>query len=493
VAASAQLRSWPPRGLSKTGGRLAEALRMHGPSTRARLGETSGLSRPTVTTALAELTERGFIEATTDASPEGLGRPAELVRLSRNAGLAVGVDIGRRHVQVVLADLGHQEIGKIPAEADAYRHPPSADAHPDEVLDKAALLVLDLLGRSGGTLEQVAAIGLGIPAPITHSGEIGSPTLLPGWAGINPAPALSSRLAGVPVLIDNDANLGALGEYLFGGFWDEHCTAEGYELAYVKIATGIGAGIIRDGRICQGAGGTAGELGHTTLDFNDLKICLCGNHGCLELYAGGEALLRKARTGLPELADILDLIDRAKAGDPYCVSLIKDAGDQIGTALGTLVNLNSPDQIVIGGELSDSGAILLDPIRERISRTAMPPAARAVTISEARLKKWSSAWGAAALVLTSAPTRLWMRPEYAEAGNRQAQGLLGWLEFAPARGGLAGVAGQVVVSWHRSSGRRTRDSSGRCRCGGCTRRSRRRPGRSPGRGSRRGRRSTCWP
>jgi len=231
VAASAQLRSWPPRGLSKTGGRLAEALRMHGPSTRARLGETSGLSRPTVTTALAELTERGFIEATTDASPEGLGRPAELVRLSRNAGLAVGVDIGRRHVQVVLADLGHQEIGKIPAEADAYRHPPSADAHPDEVLDKAALLVLDLLGRSGGTLEQVAAIGLGIPAPITHSGEIGSPTLLPGWAGINPAPALSSRLAGVPVLIDNDANLGALGEYLFGGFRDEHCTAEGYELA----------------------------------------------------------------------------------------------------------------------------------------------------------------------------------------------------------------------------------------------------------------------
>jgi len=103
------------------------------------------------------------------------------------------------------------------------------------------------------------------------------------------------------------------------------------------------------------------------------------------------------------------------------------------------VNLNSPDQIVIGGELSDSGAILLDPIRERISRTAMPPAARAVTISEARLKKWSSAWGAAALVLTSAPTRLWMRPEYAEAGNRQAQGLLGWLEFAPARGALPGL------------------------------------------------------
>jgi predicted NBD/HSP70 family sugar kinase len=405
--ASARLRSWPPRGLSKTGGRLVEALRMHGPSTRARLSEISGLSRPTVSTALTELIERGFIDTNTGVTTRGLGRPAELVRLSRIAGLAVGIDIGRRHVQVVLADLGHQEIGKIPAEADAYRHPPSADAHPDEVLDKAAELVEKLLRCSDSNLEQVAAIGLGIPAPITRSGEIGSPTLLPGWADINPASALSSRLDHVPVMMDNDANLGALGEYLFGGFRDERHAAESYEMAYVKIATGIGAGIIRDGRICRGASGTAGELGHTTIDHKDPKMCLCGNHGCLELYAGGQALLNKARTGLPELADTLDLLDRAKAGDPYCISVIKDAGDHIGTALGALVNLNAPDHIVIGGELSDSGAVLLDPIRERISRTAMPPAARAVTICEARLKKWSSAWGAAALVLTSpaAPVR----------------------------------------------------------------------------------------
>jgi predicted NBD/HSP70 family sugar kinase len=405
VATLAQLQSWPPPGLSSTGGRLADALRMDGPSTRARLGEISGLSRTTVATALTELTERGFIETSTDTSAQGLGRPAELVRLNRSAGLAVGVDIGRRHIQVVLADLGHQEIGKIPAEADAYRHPPSADAHPDEVLDKAAMLVRDLLKRSGETLGQVTAVGLGIPAPITHSGEIGSPTLLPRWAGIDPAKALSYRLDDAPVLLDNDANLGALGEYLFGGFRDEHRAAGSHEMAYVKIATGIGTGIIRDGRIWQGASGTAGELGHTTLDFNDPTTCLCGNHGCLELYAGGEALLSKGRSGWPDLVDILDLIDRAKDGDPYCVSVIKDAGDQIGTALGTLVNLNSPDQIVIGGELSDSGTILLNPIRERISRTAMPPAARAVTISEARLKKWSSAWGAAALVLTALPSR----------------------------------------------------------------------------------------
>ena len=116
----------------------------------------------------------------------------------------------------------------------------------------------------------------------------------------------------MPVLLDNDANLGALGEYLFGGFRDEHQAAGSHEMAYVKIATGIGTGIIRDGRIWQGASGTAGELGHTTLDFNDPTTCLCGNHGCLELYAGGEALLSKGRSGWPNLVDILDLIDRAK-------------------------------------------------------------------------------------------------------------------------------------------------------------------------------------
>ena len=399
----ARLRSWPPSGLGKTGLRLAEALRMNGPSTRARLSEISGLSRPTISTALAELADHGLLAAPSGNSAQGAGRPAQLIHLSRRAGLAVGIDIGRRHVQVVLADLGHQEIGKIPAATDAYRHPPRADARPDQVLDRAAELVRTLLDRNGALLDQLVGIGLGIPAPITRTGQFGSPTLLPEWAGIDPGPALASRLDGVPVLVDNDANLGALGEYLFGGFRREHRIAESYEMVYVKVATGIGAGIIRNGQIWRGAGGTAAELGHTTLDYNNPERCLCGNLGCLELYAGGEALLKKARAGWPELVDTLDLVDRALAGDPYCISVIKEAGDHIGTALGTLVNLISPHRIVIGGEVSDSGAILLDPISERIRRTAMPPAANAVSISEARLKKWSSAWGAAALVLTAQP------------------------------------------------------------------------------------------
>jgi predicted NBD/HSP70 family sugar kinase len=393
---------WPPPGLARHAARLASALRREGPSTRARLGEITGLSRPTVSAGVADLAERGLLDGSTGSGAQGqaAGRPAELLRLSRSAGLAVGVDIGRRHVQVVLYDLGHQEIGKMPDATDAYRHPPSADAHPGAVLDKAADLVRSLLDRNGSHLGQVAAIGLGIPAPITLAGEIGSPTLLPGWAGVRPGGELAQRLDGVPVVVDNDANLGALGEYTFGGFQSGHRAARSYEMVYVKVATGIGAGIIRDGQLCRGASGTAAELGHIPLDHNDPEKCLCGSHGCLELHAGGDALLRKARVGWPDLADALELVDRAKAGDPYCTTVIRDAGDCIGTVLGALVNLTGPDQIVIGGELSDSGDILLSPVREKIRRTAMPPAASSVTISPARLKKWSSACGAAALALT---------------------------------------------------------------------------------------------
>ena len=213
-------------------------------------------------TALAELTRRSLLATGSGDSAPGAGRPGGTGPVEPRCGLTVGVEIGRRHVQVVLADLGHQEIDKTPARTDAYRHLPSADAHPDQVLDKAAELVRTLLDRNGAALDQVTGIGLGIPAPMTHDGHFGSPTLLPEWAGIAPAPALASRLDGAPVLVDNDANLGALGEYLFGGFRNEHHAAESYEMVYVKVATGIGAGIIRDGRIWRGAGGTDRTRAH---------------------------------------------------------------------------------------------------------------------------------------------------------------------------------------------------------------------------------------
>jgi predicted NBD/HSP70 family sugar kinase len=349
--------------------------------------------------ALEELERHELIVfSDTAAQAQRQGRPAALIRLSRRAGLVIGIEVGRRHVQVVLADLGYQVVDKAPSQADAYRHSPTADAHPEEVLDSTAKIVRNLLARNGSCLSDVVGVGLGIPAPITRSGRIGSPTLLPGWADLDPGPALASRLNDAHVLVDNDANLGALGEYGFGKDAKSNAFSE---IIYVKVATGIGAGVIRGGRLARGASGLAGELGHITLDYKDPATCRCGNHGCLELYAGAEVLLKKARETFPQLRDTLDLVDRAKSGDPYCISVIQDAGDYLGVVLGTVVDLMGPDLILIGGELSDADEILLEPIRYKVRRTSLQPAFEAVTIKSASLKKWSSAWGAAALALSA--------------------------------------------------------------------------------------------
>jgi predicted NBD/HSP70 family sugar kinase len=400
-------RPWPPPRLNKAALRVADALKVDGPNTRARIGEITGMSRPTVSSAVAELSDRDLIENDSEnGGPEQpIGRPAEVIRLSRRAGLVVGVDVGRRHIQVVLADLGHQEVDKMPtaSEKDDYVHPPDADTDPGRALDKAAELVRSLIERNNSDLGEVIGVGLGIPAPITRDGVIGSSTLLPSWANFEAGSAFATRLDAVPVFVDNDASLGALGEYVFGAGRERRGVIGSHEMTYVKVATGIGAGMVRDGHVHRGAGGTAGEIGHITLDYKNETLCPCGNHGCLELYAGGEALLQKARTRRPDLTGLADLVNRAKTGDPFCESVIKDAGDYLGIALGTLVNLNSPDNIVIGGELSDAEEILLRRIRDKISGAAMPPAANAVTISAASLKSWSSAWGAAALVLKTTP------------------------------------------------------------------------------------------
>ncbi|WP_256530290.1 ROK family transcriptional regulator [Actinoallomurus rhizosphaericola] len=410
---------WTRFGLTKGALRLAEALRTEGPSTRARLSRRTGMSRPTVSAAVTELKDHGLItsEEENETSGHWPGRPPETIFLTRKAGLAVGVDLGRSHISVVLTSLGHQPIDKISTgpELDSHVHPRNADLRPTDATDKVVELVNALLTRNHTDAADVIGVGLGIPAPVTLEGVVGSPTLLPGWADFSPGPNLSEHL-GVPVIVENDASLGCLGEALFGPDQPWREIDGDYELTFVKVGTGIGAGTVRNGRLHRGADGTAGELGHITLNYLERDICPCGNHGCLEFYVGGLKLLEQAHaarartiearpTGAanrlppPRIDSVLDLASRAKEGDRFCRTLIEDAGDLIGIALGTLVNLNSPNTILIGGALSTAGEILLDPIRNKLARTAMSPAANAVHLDLAKLGRWSTAWGAAAIVL----------------------------------------------------------------------------------------------
>ncbi len=371
--------------------RIAEVLRSHGPRTRAELMRLAGLSRPTVAASLAELAAVGLVveEAGAPNGPHG-GRPPAVVRLSRDAGLAVGIDIGRRHIRVAVADLGHTVLTD-----RETRLPFEADDNPIKVLDRTVSLVDETLAGMGSGRDRVVGVGLGVPAPITQTGHIGAPALLPGWADLIPAVELGARL-GLPVRADNDANVGALGEYAWGA--GRGCA----DLVYVKVATGIGAGIVLDGRLYRGASGVAGELGHVTLNARG-PLCRCGNRGCLELTASGRALLESARASHPGLRDLVELVRLASDGDAGCRRLLVDAGIQLGLAMGGLVNLVNPERIVLGGELGAATQLLLDPLRRGLADTAMPAAVQAVQVVPAELGERASALGAIALALTPTP------------------------------------------------------------------------------------------
>jgi predicted NBD/HSP70 family sugar kinase len=377
---------WADR-LSTSTRRVADVLRSHGPRTRHELITLTGLSRPTVSASLADLAAAGLIaEQVVQPARPASGRPASVVRLARPAGLAVGVDIGRQHVRVAVTDLGHALLGD-----HEQRLTFSADDRPGEVFDLAAWLVDQVLAELGTDRADVVRVGLGVPAPLTRAGRIGAPALMPGWADLQPGEELARRLA-LPVRADNDANVGALGEVMWGAGQGSR------DLVYVKVATGIGAGIVLDGRLYRGAAGTAGELGHVTLDARG-PVCRCGNRGCVELTAGGRALLDQARVTHPELRDVVDLVELAATGDPGCRRLLVDAGIQLGMAMGGLVNLVNPDRILLGGELGGATDLLLEPLRRGLAESGMPAAVSAVQVIQARLGARAAALGAVALAL----------------------------------------------------------------------------------------------
>lgn len=374
--------------------RIVKALRELGVVSRADLARQTGLSRSTVSTIVADLHRDGIVVDRDDDDGReprrGSGRPPALIGLGRAAGVAVGIDFGKRHLAVAVADASHEIM------AEAWNEMP--DDYPAQSgMDEAAELVGAMLEKIDCGGEDVLGVGLGIPGPIhRQTGTIGSLTILPGWAGVRVADDMSRRLS-LPVLVENDANLGVLAEFTWGAGRD--CST----LAYLKLATGIGAGLIIEGRLFRGIGGTAGEIGHTTLDENG-DICRCGNRGCLETVAGGPAIAELLRrTYGDEARDSEWVVARAVEGDAACVRALADAGRHVGVALADLCNLINPQRIVVGGSIGAAGDLLLDPLRESVRRRGIPTAVEDVEIVPGQLGARAELLGAVALAL-QAPT-----------------------------------------------------------------------------------------
>jgi predicted NBD/HSP70 family sugar kinase len=367
---------------------ILRVLRHAGAVSRANLTLRTGLSRATVSSIVAELQAEKLVVETVagaDGARSG-GRPPALVRLGRAAGAVAGIDIDRLHIRVAVADLGHAILAErfVPAEASTSAETTMRDAEAllDEALDEAGMARTELL-----------TVGMGLPGPVTAgTGELGSSTILPGWAGVTAHAVMSERL-GLPVHVGNDANLGALGEWMWGAGRGRQ------NVAYLKVSAGIGCGLIIGGTPFHGAGGTAGELGHTLVDPAG-PVCRCGNRGCLETIAGTSALLDllEPRHGRLTMAEA---VARAAAGDADCRRVIAGAGATIGSAAANLCNLINPELLIVGGDVAPAGETLLRPLRDALARAAIPSAARDVTVVESELGERAELLGAVALALQS--------------------------------------------------------------------------------------------
>src|SRR6478672_4615306 len=341
--------------------RVVDALRRHGTLSRADIARVTGLSRSTISTLVADLQEHGFIIEIAEEEPPrtlGQGRPPVLLRLDPSAGIAVGVDFDHTHVRVAVSDLSRTLVAEASVETDVDHDAPHA-------LDVAADLVRGALDEAGVDAGRVLGVGVALAGPVDQAhGRLYDSSILADWQGVDTEAELRERL-GVPVHIDNDANLGALAEVTLGAGRSARAAI------YVQMSSGIGAGLIVDGRPYRGAAGVAGEIGHVTVDEQGM-LCRCGNRGCLETVASVPAIIRLVSQTRGEVSNVEQLVALAQAGDLGCRRAIADAARVVGRVVGNTCNLFNPEMVVIGGDLSAAGELLLGPLREAVMRAALP-------------------------------------------------------------------------------------------------------------------------
>src|SRR3954466_1399747 len=369
--------------------RVIEALGQRGVASRADLARATGLSGSTVSTLDADLQRAGLVSerphADGVAHEAGGGRPPVLIALDRSAGGVVGIDFGHSHVAVAVADLSHEVLAELWQDIDV-------DHAATDGLDTAVRMVEDALADADLPEDRVLGVGMGLPGPIhIPGGTVGSTSILPGWVGVDARAVMSERL-GMPVRVENDANLGALAELVFGA-------GRGLsDFVYIKVSSGIGAGFVIDGRLHRGAGGTAGEIGHTQFRESG-DVCRCGNRGCLETAAAAGPITAAVSAGRGESVTVARVIELAEGGDLLAQRVLADAGREIGVAVANLCNLLNPERVIVGGELSAAGDVLLAPITQSLRRHAIPTAAADMDVVAGGLGKRAEVMGALAVVL----------------------------------------------------------------------------------------------
>ena len=370
--------------------RVLSVLQARGAASQADIARLTGLSRTTVSSLVADLLAQGAVVERADAqrpapSPSG-GRPPTLLTLDPSSGGFVGIDFGRESVRVAVTN----RVGDVLVDARSGRLEVAHRA--EEALAIARTMVAAALADARLAPDRLLGAGIAVSAPVrSDSPRFASDVIFPSWSGIDVEAALGPQL-GVPVYLENDANLGALAESTFGAARTVRT------VLYVMLSEGIGGGVIIDGRIYRGHTGTAGELGHVVVNPEG-QVCRCGNRGCLATVAGGAALTDALRQNYGAETTLDEVIALVRDGDPGATRVLADAGQAVGRVLAGMCSLLDPGLVVIGGELAPAGERLLESIRRSLGRWISPASGRKYSVVAGELGARAEVLGAVALAM----------------------------------------------------------------------------------------------
>jgi glucokinase-like ROK family protein len=378
---------------------ILRALRKQGRISRSEVSQVTGWSKAKASQEIRSLVDRGLLIEVGEGASQG-GRRPQLLRVNPHLGYIVGIDIGATSLELALADVTGQIVQTCSDTADVRNRP-------QDVLGRCIELVSQMCDAQSVPTHEILGIGIGVPGPVDFArGLLVAPPLMMGWENFPIRSFFNEAFPSAFVVVDNDVNIMALGEQRAGdGAGIDH-------FIYVKIGTGIGAGIISNGKIHRGSDGCAGDIGHICVDKQG-PVCRCGNRGCLEAMAAGPAIAEKAIQAAgsgssPLLRKMMDanggsltpedLNAACREGDEAALEIIRASGQMIGDVLAGLVNFFNPSQIFVGGGIANFGNHLLVAIRRAVLRRSLPLATTHLSINFSRASSNAGIIGAIALV-----------------------------------------------------------------------------------------------
>jgi predicted NBD/HSP70 family sugar kinase len=364
-------------------GEIFQILRDGRARTKAELATLTGLARSTVSGRVDALLAAGLVLPAGEAVSTG-GRPPARVAFNPGAGVVLAVDLGATHATVAVADLAANIL-------TSDTHPLDIADGPERVLDAVIAEGASLLESRGIAASQLVGVGIGVPGPVEHStGRPTNPPIMPGWDRFD-VPHYVQRTFDVPVLVDNDVNILALGEQALS--WPGVS-----DLIFVKVATGIGAGIISGDALQRGAQGSAGDIGHVQVPYSHDSPRPPGDERDLEAIASGPAIAADLRAQGIAARGSSDVVALVRAGHPAAIAATRQAGREVGEVLATVVNMLNPSVIVIGGSIARAGEHLLAGVREVVYRRSIPLATQHLGIVQSQAGETAGVLGAAIMV-----------------------------------------------------------------------------------------------